>query len=181
MTVSVYGQNDPTTPPLTRLTIKPAVGILPWSLPAKALAAVLVEYPIKGNWVAGSHTMLASAIAKNTYNIQTNYSLQFSQKLGIGYSVTGPKKFIRLTVLAMGGLRRIAFKETLDHPGLEKISTQSAITMPDVGLLLDWSLGRRRHTFNARVYLPFYPFEGYPISTFQNISLEMGLGIKLKY
>lgn len=181
LAASVYGQDHPATSPLSRLTIKPAIGVLPWSLPVKALTSVLVEYPLSGNWVAGSHTMLASAVAKNTYNIETNYSWQFSQKLGVGYSMTGPRKFIRLTVLAMGGVRRIAFKETLDYPGLEKMTTKTSTTMPDVGLLVDWSLGRKRHTFNARVYLPFYPFDGYPVSTFQNISIEMGMGIQLKH
>lgn len=180
LTGSVYGQNQSTSSPLSRFTIKPAIGVLPWSLPVKGLASVLVEYPLKGHWVAGAHTMLASAIARNTYNIETNYSLQLSQKFGIGYTMAGPRKFIRLTLMAMGGVRRTAFKETLDYPGLEKITTKSSTLLPDVGLLVDWSLGRKRHTFNARVYLPFYPFEGYPISTFQNISIEMGMGIKLK-
>ncbi|MBC9914674.1 hypothetical protein [Chitinophaga varians] len=176
-----HGQNYPVTSPWSRLTIKPAVGVLPWSLPVKALTAVTLEYPLKGNWVLGAHTMLASAVAKNTYNIETNYSLQFSQKFGVGYSMTGPRKLVRLTLLAMGGARRIAFKETLDYPGLEKITTKSSTLMPDVGLLVDWSLGRKRYTFNVRTYLPFYPFEGYPVSTFQNISIEMGVGMRLKH
>ncbi|NML38666.1 hypothetical protein HHL17_15770 [Chitinophaga sp. G-6-1-13] len=180
LATSVHGQDHPATSPLSHLTIKPAIGILPWSLPVKALTSVVLEYPLKGNWVVGSHTMLASAVARNTYNIETNYSLQFSQKFGVGYSMTGPRKFIRLTLLAMGGVRRIAFKETLDYPGLEKITTKTSTTMPDVGLLVDWSLGRKRYTFNARTYLPFYPFEGYPVSTFQNISIEMGMGMRLK-
>ncbi|SKA29156.1 hypothetical protein SAMN04488128_10374 [Chitinophaga eiseniae] len=178
LTVSLHGQEQEQS--LSRFTIKPAVGALPWGLPVKGLAAVSVEYSLKGNWVLGAHAMLASAVAKNTYNVETNYSYQLSQKVGIGYTMTGPKKFVRLTVLAMGGVRRIAFKETLNYPGLEKITTQSSTTMPDVGLLLDWSLGRKRRTFNAKVYLPFYPFEGYPVSTFQHISIEMGMGIRLK-
>lgn len=176
-----YGQDQPATLPLSNFTIKPAIGVLPWGLPVKALAAVLVEYPLKGNWVIGAHTMLASAVAKNTYNIETNYSLQGTQKFGVGYTMTGPKKFVRLTLLAMGGVRYITFKETLDYPGLEKITTKTSTILPDVGLLVDWSLGRKRHTFNARIYLPFYPFDGYPVSTFQNISVEMGLGIRLKH
>ncbi|WP_160710750.1 hypothetical protein [Chitinophaga solisilvae] len=180
LAASVYGQDHRASSPWSRLTIKPAVGVLPWSLPVKALTSLSVEYPLKGNWVIGSHTMLASAVTRNTYNVETNYSLQFSQKFGIGYSMTGPRKFVRLTLLAMGGLRRIAFKETLDYPGLEKITTSSRTTMPDVGLLADWSLGRKRYTFNARVYLPFYPFEGYPLSTFQQISIESGVGIRLR-
>lgn len=176
LTISLHGQEQP----LSRFTIKPAVGALPWSLPAKGLAAVSIEYSLKGNWVLGARAMLASAVAKNTYNVETNYSFQLSHQLGVGYTMTGPKKFVRLTMLAMGGVRRIAFKETLDYPGLEKITTKSSTTMPDVGLLLDWSLGRKRHTFNAKVYLPFYPFEEYPVSTFQHISMEMGMGIRLK-
>ncbi|MCW3465156.1 hypothetical protein [Chitinophaga nivalis] len=179
LTASASGQTPSTRSSLPGLAIKPAIGVLPWGLPVKGLASLLLEYPIKGNWVVGSHTMLASAVAKNTYNIETNYSLQFSQKFGAGYTMTGPQKFVRLTVLAMGGVRRVAFKETLDYPGLEKITTKSSTVLPDVGLLLDWSLGRKRHTFNTRVYLPFYPFEGYPVSTFQQISIEVGVGIQL--
>ncbi|MBC9928936.1 hypothetical protein [Chitinophaga qingshengii] len=176
LTVSVYGQDAS----FSRFTLKPAIGVLPWGLPVKGLTSLSVEYRLKGNWVLGSHTMAASVVAKNTYNVETNYSWQFSQKFGIGYTMTGPKKFIRLTLLAMGGVRQVAFKETLNYPGLEKVTTQSSTTMPDAGLLVDWSLGRKRHTFNTRVYLPFYPLEGYPLSTFQQISIEMGLGIRLK-
>lgn len=176
LATSVYGQDAS----LSRFTLKPAIGVLPWALPVKALTVLSVEYTLRGHWVAGSHTMAASAVAKNTYNVQTNYSWQFAQRFGIGYTMTGPKKFVRLTLLAMGGIRHVAFKETLDYPGLEKITTESSTTMPDAGLLVDWSLGRSRHTFNTRVYLPFYPLEGYPLSTFQQISIEMGLGIRLK-
>jgi hypothetical protein len=177
-TIHACGQES-LAPEPPRFTIKPAIGLLPASIPLKATGSVLVTYPLARGWRLASHTASSSVINKNSYEVRTDYSLQFSQKFGGGYSFTNGKKWVRLTLLLMGGVKHITFKETLSAPGLERITTRSSTTMPDVGLLCDWALGRKRHTIDARLYLPFYPFSGYPISTYRSIGVEVGLGLPL--
>lgn len=49
----------------------------------------------------------------------------------------------RHTLLALGGVRHIAFKETLEHPELDRISISTHQTVADYGLMYELSVGKR--------------------------------------
>lgn len=162
------------------LLLLPAAGIQPWGLPVKGVASVLLEYPLRGRFTIAAHSTFGTALSQNSFDIKTNYSILLSQKLGVGLSLSGKRKFARYSFLLLGGIKHLAFKETLEEPELETRTTLSRTTMPDIGLLCGLSLGRGSFCFHTRAYLPFYPFKGYPISTYTSISFEAGIGIRLK-
>ncbi|WP_118974818.1 hypothetical protein [Taibaiella koreensis] len=169
-------QSQPSAPPLW---VQPAIGIVPWSLPVKATGSILLEYPVARNITLAAHSAFGSVLDKDGFDIKTRYSIFLAQKLGAGLSFSGKKKRVRYAFLLLGGVKYIAFKESLEHPELETVTTTSHVTMPDVGLLCGLSLGRKRYVFHTRAYLPFYPLKGYPISTYTSISLEAGVGIRI--
>lgn len=161
------------------LWIQPAVGIVPWGLPVKGSLSVVLEYPVAGSIILAARSAAGTALSRSSYDIETNYSIFLAQQLGAGVSFSGRKKFARYSFLLLGGVKHIAFKETLRQPELETVTTTSRTTMPDIGLSCGLSLGRGRYRFHTRAYLPFYPFGGYPISTYTSISFEAGVGICL--
>lgn len=162
-----------------QLLFKPSVGAMPWSLPLKVSASVLLEYSLRERWVLASRSVLSHVLTRDSYDVHTHYSYILGQQFGGGYSFAGRRRWARYTFLLLGGVKHIAFKETMDHPGVAAMTIVSRTTMPDVGLLNEVSFGRKRMTFDVKAYLPFYPFEGYPISTYKHISFEMGVGMRL--
>jgi hypothetical protein len=86
----------------------------------------------------------------------------------------------------MAGIRYDAIKVTLENPDLDNVSTSVSSVSPDVGLMYNLKLGRKKYFFSYRMYIPLYP---YPIKSSDfwaidgnaaNLSLEFGLGIRLK-
>jgi hypothetical protein len=86
----------------------------------------------------------------------------------------------------MSGVRYVAYKETLENPDFEKVSASVSSVSPDLGLLYNWKIGKKKCFFSYRMYIPMYP---YPIissdmwslgDNMVNLSFEFGLGIRLK-
>jgi hypothetical protein len=86
----------------------------------------------------------------------------------------------------MAGIRYDAYKETLENPDIEKVSASVSSVSPDVGLLYNLKIGKKKYFFSYRMYIPLYP---YPLissyiwslnDNMVNFSLEFGLGIRLK-
>ncbi len=121
--------------------IKPAIGAT--GSPVKPTISVMVLRPLNYRFSAVSHSMTSFLMFSNTPQyIKTHYNYSLSQKFGIGYSLYGKKKS-RHTLLALGGIRHIAFKETLEHPELERISISTHHTVADYGLMYELSVGKR--------------------------------------
>jgi hypothetical protein len=87
----------------------------------------------------------------------------------------------------MAGIKYGAYKETLENPDFETVSASVSSVSPDVGLMYNLKLGKKKYFFSYRMYIPLYP---YPFKTsdvnaidanMANISMEFGLGIRLKY
>ncbi|MDG4652992.1 hypothetical protein [Chryseobacterium arthrosphaerae] len=161
------------------LEIKPAIGAT--GSPVKPTISVMVLRPLNYRFSAASHSMTSFLMfGNNPQYIKTHYNYSLSQKFGIGYSLYGKKGKTRHTLLALGGVRHIAFKETLEHPELDRISISTHQTVADYGLMYELSVGKKRYTFDTRLYLPFSPIRYYPQGTFTHlVYLEVGLGIKL--
>lgn len=162
------------------LEIKPAIGAT--GSPVKTTVSVMMLHPLNSRFSVVSHTMISFSLFRNSFDeyIKTHYNYSLSQKLGIGYSLYGKKGKSRHTLLALGGVRHIAFKETLQNPDLEQISISTHSTVGDYGLMYEFSVGKKRYTFDTRLYLPFSPIRYYPQGTLTNlIYLEVGIGIRL--
>ncbi|NIF06277.1 hypothetical protein F3J23_12590 [Chryseobacterium sp. Tr-659] len=162
------------------LEIKPAIGAT--GSPIKPTVSVMVLHPLNLRFSAVSHSMISFLLFANNSEqyIKTHYNYSLSQKLGIGYSLYGKKGKSRHTLLALGGIRHVAFKETLNHPDLDEVSISTHSTVADYGLMYELSVGKKRYTFDTRLYLPFSPIQYYPQGTLTNlIYLEVGIGIRL--
>jgi hypothetical protein len=165
---------------LPLLEIKPAVGVT-W-ITVKPTLSVMAFHQFTPKFSIASHSMLSFLLFRNFPQeyIKTNYNYALAQKLGAGYSLYGRKGKTRHTILLMGGIKYIAFSETLNNPGLDKITTSTHSIVPDYGCMYDISFGIKKRTFDARLYFPFYPIRYYPLGTVSNIGyLELGLGFKL--
>ena len=142
----------------------------------------MMLHPLNSRFSVVSHSMISFSLFRNSFDeyIKTHYNYSLSQKLGIGYSLYGKKGKSRHTLLALGGIRHIAFKETLQNPDLEQISISTHSTVGDYGLMYEFSVGKKRYTFDTRLYLPFSPIRYYPQGTLTNlVYLEVGIGIRL--
>ena len=162
------------------LEIKPAIGAT--GSPVKTTVSVMMLHPLNSRFSVVSHSMISFSLFRNSFDeyIKTHYNYSLSQKLGIGYSLYGKKGKSRHTLLALGGIRHIAFKETLQNPDLEQIRISTHSTVGDYGLMYEFSVGKKRYTFDTRLYLPFSPIRYYPQGTLTNlIYLEVGIGIRL--
>lgn len=162
------------------LEIKPAIGAT--GSPVKTTVSVMMLHPLNSRFSVVSHSMISFSLFRNSFDeyIKTHYNYSLSQKLGIGYSLYGKKGKSRHTLLALGGIRHIAFKETLQNPDLEQISISTHSTVGDYGLMYEFSVGKKRYTFDTRLYLPFSPIRYYPQGTLTNlVYLEVGIGIRL--
>ncbi len=162
------------------LEIKPAIGATGSSF--KPTVSVMAVHPLNRRFSLASHSMFSFLLFRNNPQpyIKTDYNYSITQKFGAGYSLYGKKGKSRHTVLALGGMRYIAFKETMDNPELDKVTVSTHTTVPDYGLMYEFSLGKKRFTFDTRLYLPFSPVQYYPLGTLTNlVYLEIGIGIKL--
>jgi len=175
-----YIQAQDSTKHVASLEIKPAIGGTGSSI--KPTVSTMILYPLNHRFSVVSHSMFSFLLFRNSPQqyIKTHYNYSFSQKMGLGYSLYGKKGKSRHTLLALGGIKHVAFKETMDNPELEKVTVSTRNTVPDYGLMYEFSLGKKRCTFDTRLYLPLSPIRYYPLGTLTNLAyLEMGIGIKL--
>ena len=88
--------------------------------------------------------------------IKTNYNYSLSQKFGVGTSLY--TKHSSHTFSFMAGIRYDAYKETLENPDFEKVSASVSSVSPDVGLLYNLKIGKKKYFFSYRMYIPLYPY-----------------------
>jgi len=169
--------------PVRRITIEPAIGLEPMS---DLIISNLVQLNIKKRLSIVSYTSYSynNAMQRDFSYIKTNYNYTLSQKFGVGTSLY--TKHSSHTFSLMSGIRYDAYKETLENPDFEKVSASVSSFSPDLGLLYNLKIGKKKYFFSYRMYIPLYP---YPIissdiwslnDNLVNLSLEFGLGIRLK-
>lgn len=165
------------------VTIEPAIGLEPMS---DLIISNLIQWNLKKRLSIVSYTSYSynNAIQRDFNYINTNYNFTISQKFGIGTSLY--TKHSSNTFSLMAGIRYDAFKETLENPDFEKVSASVSSVSPDVGLLYNLKIGKKKYFFSYRMYIPLYP---YPLissdvwslnDNMVNLSFEFGLGIRLK-
>ncbi|MBL7923467.1 MAG: hypothetical protein JNL88_04635 [Bacteroidia bacterium] len=184
------GQPDSTrisgkTYPLSRWTLEPGIGLKPYPV-SDFLVSNVLQWNIRKKFSLVSYTSYAynNAFLRRFNYIKTDYNFSLTQKLGIGTSFYS--KAASHTFSLLGGIQYDSYKETLEHPDFEKVSFGLSSVRPDIGLMYNLKVGKKKYFFSYRMYLPLYP---YPFLTsdinavdgnMANISLELGLGIRLK-
>jgi len=169
--------------PVRRITIEPAIGL---ELMSDLVISNLVQLNIKKRLSLVSYTSYSfnNAMQRNFNYIKTDYNYTLTQKFGVGTSLY--TKHSSHTFSLMAGIRYDAYKETLENPDFEKVSASVSSVSPDFGLLYNLKIGKKKYFFSYRMYIPLYP---YPIissdiwslnDNMVNLSLEFGLGIRLK-
>lgn len=171
--------------PVPKLTIEPGVGIHPYPV-TDIVVSNLIQWNIKKQLSVTSLTSLNfNGPFKRKFNyITTNFHLSVSQKLGIGTSVYTKRSSHTFSLLA--GFKYDAYSETMSNPEFERTAVKLNSVSPDFGFMYNGKVGQKKLFFSYRMYVPLYPFpvKGAGISSItgnlSNISLEFGLGIRLK-
>jgi len=141
--------------PVRRITIEPAIGLEPMS---DLIISNLVQLNIKKRLSIVSYTSYSynNAMQRDFSYIKTNYNYTLSQKFGVGTSLY--TKHSSHTFSLMSGIRYDAYKETLENPDFEKVSASVSSLSPDLGLLYNLKIGRKKYFFSYRMYIPLYPY-----------------------
>jgi hypothetical protein len=170
--------------PVRNVTIEPAIGLRPWPI-SDFLVSNVVQWNIKKRLSLISHTsyFFNSAFTREYNFIKTNYNYSLSQKFGVGTSLYTKNSSNTFSLIA--GIKYDAFKETLENPEFEQVSASVSSVSPDVGLLYNLKIGKKKYFFSYRMYLPLYPypFKGFDINYIDgneaNLTMEFGFGIRL--
>lgn len=188
--IAVKSQDDsikfnPVQKHVSKLTIEPGVGIHPMPIVDFRVSNIIQYNANKHlNFVSYSYYARHNAFRKNFNYIKSDYSFSLSQMIGVGTSLYTRKGSHTFSLL--GGVKLESFKETLSNPEFDKVSATSSAVTSEFALLYNGKLGQKKYFFSYRVYLPLSP---YPARTFDsnaidgnlaNVSLEMGVGIRLK-
>ncbi|MBK9017267.1 MAG: hypothetical protein IPM82_26210 [Saprospiraceae bacterium] len=167
------------------LKIAPAIGLNPWPT-SDLVISNLVQWDIKKRLSLVSYTAYTynSVFLRNFNYIKTNYNYSLSQKVGVGTTLYSKRASHTFSLL--GGIKYNSFKETLENPDFEKVSASVSSVSPDFGGMYHLQVGKKKFFFSYRMYLPLYP---YPVQRLDitaidgniaNLSLEFGLGVRLK-
>jgi hypothetical protein len=171
--------------PLRKLTVEPALGVHPYPT-SDLVIANLIQWNISKRVCIISHTSFSynNAFQRISNHISNDYNYSLGQRVGIG--TTRYSKRSSHTLSLAGGLKYDAFQETLDYPGLEKVTASVSALSPDFVLIYNLKRGRKKCYFSTRLLVPLYP---YPIKTrdtwsidgnLANVSLEFGIGVRWK-
>lgn len=169
--------------PWRRITIEPAIGL---ELMSDINVSTLEQFNLKKRLSIVSYSSYSynNALQRDFNYIKTNYNYSISQKFGVGTSLY--TKHSSHTFSLMAGIRYDAYKETLENPDFEKVSGSLSSFSPDLGVLYNLKIGKKKYFFSYRMYIPLYP---YPVissdiwslnDNLVNLSFEFGLGIRLK-
>ncbi len=171
--------------PIPKLTIEPGIGINPMPMTDVSLNN-LVQWNIKKRLSLASHTSFNfnGPFKRNFNYITTNYNFSVIQKFGIGTSFYTRRSSHTFSLLA--GFKYDAYKEAMNNPEFEQTTVKVNSISPDFGFMYNGKVGQKKFFFSYRLYVPLYPYPvtGADISSItgnlSNISLEFGLGIRLK-
>ncbi|HLP50135.1 MAG TPA: hypothetical protein VK154_04585 [Chitinophagales bacterium] len=170
---------------MATLTIEPGVGIQPAPM-TDLVVSNLIQWNVKKRLSLVSLTSFTfnGPFTRNFNYITTHYNFAIAQKFGIGTSVYTRRSSHTFSLVA--GIKYDAYKETLKNPEFEKVTVKRNTISPDFGLMYNGKVGQKKFFFSYRLYVPLYP---YPVKSIDvssitgnlsNISLEFGLGIRLK-
>jgi len=171
--------------PDRKLTIEPGIGMTFYQLPGLRISnLVQLDLNKRLSIVSYSSYSYNNAFLRDFNFIKTNYDYSLSQKFGIGTSRYTKHSTHTLSLIA--GIKYDAFKETLNNPEFEKVIVSVKSVSPDVGLMYNLKVGKKKYFFSYRMYIPLYPypFKSSDINSIDgnlaNLSMEFGFGIRLK-
>jgi hypothetical protein len=166
------------------VTIEPAIGMEVSDM-GDFIVSNLLQWNIKKRFSIVSHTSYSyNTLLRDFNHIKTDYNYSLSQKFGIGTSLYTKHSSHNFSFIA--GIRYVAFKETLENPDFETVSASVSSLDPDVGLMYNIKIGKKKYFFSYRTYIPLYPYPFKSTDTWcldgnmSNLSFEFGLGIQLK-
>lgn len=170
---------------LRQLTVEPGVGIHT-NFGTDLLISNLVQWNPYKRWSFGAHSSfnINNILLPEISYVKTDYNYSLNQKFGAGMMFNRKKG--SHTFMLMGGVKYTAYKETLNNPDFDKVSSSVSSVSPDYGLMYSYKRGWKNIFFTYRIYLPLYPypFKGtdilYTDGNMNNIALEFGIGMKVK-
>lgn len=179
-----FAQQD-TKAPLRQLTIEPAIGVRA-NPGTDFLLANVLQWNINRRLALASHSSYSinNITAREVNFVTTEYNYSLNQKFGLGWALYSKKS--THSFFLMAGAKYSSYKETMHHPDLEPASTAITSFTPDYGILYAWRKGVGNCFFSFRFYLPLYPYPikgtdtNYADGNLNSVSLEFGVGIKLK-
>ncbi|HCM77684.1 MAG TPA: hypothetical protein DIS90_14980 [Cytophagales bacterium] len=168
-----------------QLTVEPGIGIHT-NFGTDLLITNLVQWNSHKRWSFGAHSSYSiNNIMLQDFNyVHTDYNYSLNQKFGAGMMFNRKKG--SHTFMLMAGIKYTAYKETLNHPDLDKASISISAFSPDYGILYSAKRGWKKYFFTYRMYLPLYPWpiKGsnilYTEGNMNNLALEFGIGMKVK-
>jgi len=186
--LSSFAQNDSLNVPKKtsyKMTVEPGIGISPMPIMDMTLSNIVQVRITKRLSVISYTSIKENNLFLRTFNyIKSTNNYTLTQKLGAGPSFYRKRSIHTLSLLA--GIKYDTYHETLNNPKFEKVDVTIKSWSPDVGMMYNIKLGKNKYYFSYRMYIPLFP---YPIKTMDitgidgnlaNVSLEIGLGIRLK-
>jgi hypothetical protein len=167
------------------LTVEPSVGIHT-NMGTDLLFSAMVQWSPKRKLAFASHSSynINNITARDVESVHTDYNYSLTQRFGVGTTLYGKRS--SHSFFLMGGVNYTAYQETLVNPDLEQVSTSITSLSPDYGLMYSLKKGGKKCFFTFRAYIPLYPWPmkgsdiNYVDANMNTISLEFGVGIKLK-
>lgn len=185
-----FAQKDSTAsstnnPLYRQVTVEPGIGVHT-NFGVDVLLSTLVQWNLYHRLSIATHSSfnINNATQRNFNHVQTDYNYALNQKIGVGTTLYGKKG--SHTWLLMGGIKYTSYRETLQNPDFNKVSTSISAFSPDYGLMYSYKRGGKKYFFTYRVYLPLYPWPvkgsdiNYTDGNMNNIALEFGIGMKIK-
>lgn len=187
-TVNLLAQSDSLSSivkPEYKITVEPGIGISPMPILDMTLSNIVQAKITKRLSVISYSSLRENNLFVRNFNyIKTTNNRTITQKLGIGSCFYTKRSIHTLALLA--GVKYDSYHEALNNPNFERVDIIIKSWSPDVGIIYGLKLGKKKYFFSHRIYIPFYP---YPIKTIDitsadsnlaNISLEFGLGVRLR-
>lgn len=182
---TVFAQKQIPADLVRELTIEPGIGIHT-NFGTDFLLTNLVQWNPNQRFSLAAHTSFNfnNILQRDINYVKTDYNYSINQKFGAGTTFYSKKS--SHTLLLMVGFKYTAFKETLYHPDLDKVSVTITGFSPDYGLMYSYKRGFKKCFFTFRTYIPLYPWPvkgsdiDYIDGNRDNIALEFGVGLRIK-
>jgi hypothetical protein len=187
-TFSAFSQQDSLPVKETgkyKITIEPGIGISPMPIVDMNLSNIIQVGITKRFSIISYTSIKENSLFKRNFNyIKTTNNHSLTQNLGMGTSFYTRRSIHTVSLLA--GIKYDTYHESLDNPKFEKVDVTIKSLSPDMGMMYNLKLGRKKYFFSYRMYIPLNP---YPLRSrdlnaidgnLSTISLEMGVGIRLK-
>jgi hypothetical protein len=145
---------------------------------------ILYQHNVKKHLAVVSYTELGFQPFGNPLFSQSNVEniriSHFNIIEAVGIGVTLGKKRFNNNVFIVGGGRYLYEKITLNNRNFNNPSYSISKLYPEVGLLYNLKIGKKKMYYTAQLYVPIYPFVEF--KTFDKVlvsTLSVGVGFKL--